>query len=91
MSRQKRRRFNDEFKIEAVQLMTEKNYTLKEASDSLGVSQNSLSLWKRKYSDGGEASALEKENRQLRKELERAKMEKEILKKALGYFAEHQE
>ncbi|VAW63280.1 hypothetical protein MNBD_GAMMA08-870, partial [hydrothermal vent metagenome] len=39
----------------------------------------------------GEASALEKEVSKLRKELKKAKVEKEILKKALGYFAEHQD
>ena len=45
MSTGKRRSFTDEFKKEAVQLIESKGYTLKEASEALGVSQNSLSQW----------------------------------------------
>ena len=73
MSSKKRRTFTDEFKKGAIQLLEEKGYSLKEASDALGVSINSLRLWRK--------------NRRLRKELERIKLEREILKKALGYFA----
>lgn len=45
MSSKKRRTFTDEFKREAVQLLEEKGYSLKEASEALGVSINSLSSW----------------------------------------------
>ena len=86
MSNSKRRTFSDEFKKEAVQLIEEKGYTLKEASEALGVSQNSLSNWRRKFKNGSDHD-LEKENRQLRKEIHRLNQEREILKKALGYFA----
>lgn len=84
----KRRRFTDEFKIEAVELIEKRNYTLKEASEALGVSENSLSNWKKKYTAQNLPNlSLEEENKQLRKALARAEEEKEILKKALGYFA----
>ncbi len=86
MSTGKRRTFSDDFKKEAVQLIEEKGYTLKEASDALGVSQNSLSNWRKKFQNGSDTD-LEKENRQLRKEIHRLNQEREILKKALGYFA----
>jgi len=87
MSSKKRRTFTDEFKKGAIQLLEEKGYSLKEASDALGVSINSLRLWRKKYSKSSPDNDLEKENRRLRKELERIKLEREILKKALGYFA----
>jgi len=86
MSTGKRRTFSDDFKKEAVQLIEEKGYTLKEASEALGVSQNSLSNWRKKFQNGSDTD-LEKENRQLRKEIHRLNQEREILKKALGYFA----
>lgn len=87
MSTGKRRSFTDEFKKEAVQLIESKGYTLKEASEALGVSQNSLSQWRRKFANGSSDHDLEQENRQLRKEIQRLNEEREILKKALGYFA----
>ena len=87
MSTGKRRTFSDDFKIEAVQLIEEKGYTLKEASEALGVSQNSLSSWRKQFKNGSAGNDLEKENRQLRKEIHRLNQEREILKKALGYFA----
>ena len=42
MSSKKRRTFTDEFKKGAIQLLEEKGYSLKEASDALGVSINSV-------------------------------------------------
>ena len=49
MSSRKRRTFSDEFKKGAVQLFEDKGYSLKEASDSLGVSQNCLCNWHKKF------------------------------------------
>ena len=40
-----RRKFDREFKISAVQLVTDQGYTLREAGDSLGVSPNMISRW----------------------------------------------
>ena len=87
MSSGKRRTFSDEFKKDAVQLLEDKGYSLKEASDSLGVSQNSLCNWRKRFGKAAPSNDLEKENRLLRKEVQRLHEEREILKKALGYFA----
>ena len=87
MSSGKRRVFSDDFKKEAVQLIVDKGYSLREASEALGVSQNSLSNWRKKFNNGTSDTDLEKENRRLRKEIHRLNEEREILKKALGYFA----
>ena len=40
--------------------MEEKGYSLKEASDALGVSINSLRLWRKKYSKSAPDYDLEK-------------------------------
>ena len=87
MGTKKRKSYSEEFKRDAVKLLTDENYTLKEASEALGVSQHSLSNWRHKFSGHTVDKDLEKENRRLRKELERVNQEREILKKALGYFA----
>jgi len=48
MSKRKRRSYTDEFKREAVRLVTEQGYSLAEAARNLGVHANLLSTWKRK-------------------------------------------
>ena len=46
MSKSKRRVFSSEFKIEAVKLITEKGYSIAEASRNLGVDYSVLRRWK---------------------------------------------
>ena len=41
----KRRNYTREFKVEAVRLITENGSGIREAAESLGVSQNSLRTW----------------------------------------------
>ena len=94
MNRQ-RRKHSQEFKREAVALVTEQGYSCAEAGRSLDVNGNLISRWKQELEDhSGQAfpgkgnrspeqqriHALETENRRLR-------MEKEILKKATAFFA----
>lgn len=43
--RKKKTRYTQEFKLEAVKLVTEQNYTQSEAANSLGVSTKNLSRW----------------------------------------------
>ena len=57
-----------------------------------GVSDATVYKWKAKFggmevSDGKRLKALEKENARLRKELRDAKMERDILKKAVSIFS----
>jgi transposase len=88
------RRYSDEFKRDAVRLITDENYEFKAAAEAVGVSQKSLREWHRKFAPppaecGADASydELREENKRLRKQLKRAEMEREILKKATAYFA----
>ena len=46
MTKRTRRVFDCEFKIEAVRLVTDKGYTMVEASQSLGVDYSVLRRWK---------------------------------------------
>ena len=89
----KRRRHSEEFKVEAVKLVTEQGYSAPEAARNLGVHANLLRKWKEKYAmeDGaaedGRLNGEEREElRRLRAENRRLRMEREILKKAAIFF-----
>ena len=88
------RRFSEEFKRDAVRLVVEEGYTFKAAAAAVGVGDQSLRAWHAKYAPPrqpcGEHATLEElrqENQRLRRELRRAELEREILKKATAYFA----
>ena len=88
------RRFSDEFKLDAVRLIIDEQYTFKAAARTVGVSENSIRVWHKKFApplapcgDDATVDQLREENKQLRKQLKRAEMEREILKKvASGKF-----
>jgi transposase len=87
--KRKRRRYTEDFKREAVALVTEQGYSVAEAARSLDVGENQIRRWRQKFeqeSAQGELSSTEREElERLRKEIRQLRMEKEILKKA--YFA----
>jgi transposase len=90
MRKQTRRRFSDEFKEEAVKLITEQGYKVSEASRNLDINVSMLSRWQRELGPDSDSSidADEKEElHQLRKENKTLRMEREILKKAAAFFA----
>ena len=91
----KRKRFDRQFKIDAVNLVVNGGRTVEEAARELGISGNSLHRWKKEFTtNGSEAfpgkgrlSPQEEELRRLRRELAQAKEDSEILKKALAFFS----
>lgn len=93
------RKYTEEFKQEAVKLAL-KSPSTSHAARQLGVPFVTLCGWVKRFKDhhassvhapnGDTLSAIMEENRRLRKELEIACEEKEILKKAATYFAKHQ-
>lgn len=92
MSNRKRRKFTQEFKEEAVKLVTEEGYKITEATRNLGIHENLLGRWKKEltspeknYSSNNKES-IEAELKRLRKENKRLKIEREILKKATAFF-----
>jgi len=84
-----RKTYSAQFKQDAIKLITEKGYSLSKASEALGVSQVTLSAWKRALVPREQAE-LEAELKQLREENRELRMEREILKKAATFFAKEQ-
>jgi transposase len=90
-----RRKHSREFKIEAVKQVTEQGRTVSEVAAGLGISANMLSSWKTQLAlEGKEAfpgkgitTAAAEELRELRRRLAIAEQERDILKKAVAYFA----
>jgi len=83
-----RRRFTEEFKVEAVKQVTERGYSVADVSERLGVSTKSLYLWLRKTKGtGGQKDGSQVEIARLKAELKRVEEERDILKKAAAYFA----
>jgi len=88
------KRYSDDFKRDAVRLVTEERYTFKAAATAVGVSEKSLRDWHARFAPAkspcGENASLDElreENKRLRQQLKRAELEREILKKATAYFA----
>ena len=90
----KRRVFTDEFKQDAVRLVVNEGYSFAAAARAVGVGEQSLRKWHARLAPqpppcGADATLDEllEENQRLRRELRRAELEREILKKATAYFA----
>ena len=87
-----KRHHTREFKVSAVQLVTQQGYSPSAAARSLGVDSSSVRDWVGKFSsEAGVApsgdGAVQAELRRLRKENARLTMERDILKKAAAFFA----
>ena len=90
-----RRKYDKEFKIQAVKLLLESRKTTNEISDDLGINSGNLTRWKREYREDaenafpgkGRLKSEDEELRRLKKENEDLKQEREILKKALAIFS----
>lgn len=97
MSAQQRRKYDTEFKRNAVLLTEEPDRTVREVADSLGISADLLYQWRRQYRKQGDIAfpghgkmALTPEQariRELEKRLHVAEMERDILKKAMAIFS----
>jgi len=87
----KKKRFDRDFKISAVKMVTQEGHTAAEVARSLGIHPNQLYSWKRKYSNDGEKAFPGKghltEISALRRQLREVEMERDILKKAVGIFS----
>ena len=86
----KRRTFSPEFKLEAAQLVLDQGYTIKAASEAVGVGKSTLEYWLKQLKEERQgktptASAITPDQRRiqdLEKQVRRLELEKEILKKA---------
>jgi transposase len=92
---EKSRQYTDEFTREAVRLVTDHGYGVTEAARNLGINAKMLGRWKRQaeqenhgaFSRNGQRSAEQEALQRLRKEVKRLRMEREILKKTVRFFA----
>ena len=92
---EQRRVYTAEFRREAVRLVTEHGYGVTEAARNLGINVKMLGRWKRQAEQqpngsiggNGQMAAEHEELLRLRKENQRLRMEREILKKATVFFA----
>ncbi len=90
-----RRSYDKEFKISAVKLVLESDKSVKAIASDLGISDNTLFNWKKKYLQDaqnafpgkGHIKPDQEEIRRRDKEIATLKMERDILKKALAFFA----
>ena len=85
-----RRVHSDEFRRSAVSLVEDQGYTNAQAARELGIHENLLRTWRKKYGKGSEGVLSESEQDELarlRKENQRLRMERDILKKATAFFA----
>jgi len=91
----RRRRFNRELKIETVKLVTDSDNSVTQIAADMGVHPNTLYKWAKQYSDKpqeafpgtGHMTSEAEMIRQLKRENERLKMERDILKKAMAIFS----
>ncbi len=92
---EEKRHFSREFKRDAVQLVTEKRMPVGKVARELDIHPNLLHLWRRRFLAQGDKAFVgrgcvrpeEAEMRALRKQLEKVRQERDILKKALAVFS----
>lgn len=87
-----RQTYTDDFKREAVRLVTEQGLSRKRVARDLGVSVGTLRDWIHRYAPDGptvsDALPVAEQIRQFKRELERLRQERDILKKAVGIFSQ---
>ncbi len=98
MSSQPRRKYDQDFKRNAVLLCAEPGRSVTQVAENLGINKDLLYRWRREYHKangqyvfpGNGVEALtpdQKRIRELEKKLKDTKMERDILKKAMGIFS----
>ncbi len=96
MNVQRRKKYDSEFKKNAVLLTEESERTVRNVAEKLGISSELIYRWRRQMRDRGELAfpghgreALTEEQQKIRdleKRLRNAEMERDIFKKAMHIF-----
>jgi len=96
----KRRKYDREFKRDAVEMVIRSGKSATEVGKDLGINGNMLARWKAEHlgeldescgalpESGMKPSEVEAENRKLRKELAYIREQRDILKKAISIFSQ---
>lgn len=100
MGVQNRRKYDSEFKLNAVLLSQQPGRTVSEVADKLGINSDRIYQWKKAFNKKGQLAfpgngkeALtdeQKKIRELEKKLKDTEMERDILKKAMAIFSRPQ-
>ena len=96
------RKYTKEFKLEAVKLVISDGYAVGEAAKNLGIAKSTIWKWVHEFKSSnqdinqifpgkGQLRPDDAKLKQLEKALAKVTRERDILKKALGYFAENQD
>jgi transposase len=94
MPRRKKRKFSEEFKADAVQLVRSSGKTVFQVAKELDLTESALAEWvKRANGEPTKRSPKptplnpQEEIERLREELRKVRMERDFLKKAAAFFA----
>ena len=90
------KKFDREFKLEAIRMASEEGVHATEVERRLGIGKGMISRWKRQFREQGDEAfpgtghlpASEAQVRDLQRENDRLRRERDILKKALAIFSE---
>jgi transposase len=93
-----RRSFSREYKLEAVRLVRERGVAVAQAARDLDIHENLLRKWVKDLANDpleafpghGKMKSAEAKIAQLKREVQKLKAERDILKKAAAYFAKDQ-
>ena len=92
---EKRKTYTADFKRAAVDLVTEQGYSISKAARKLDINVNMLRRWKHQVEEqannafpgNGRQLPEQDELRRLRQENQRLRMERDVLKKTVTFFA----
>jgi transposase len=90
---ERRRKFSDEYKREAVRMALQPGVTKSQVARELGINANLLGRWCRDYQSNGAAAfpgqgkPRDEEMASLKRELSRVKKERDFLREAATFFA----
>jgi transposase-like protein len=90
-TKRSRRKFSDEFKRDAVEIVRSSGRSIAEIARELGIYDSSLGNWvKQDQVDRGEREGLSSDEQtelvELRRENDRLRMERELLKRAVAFW-----
>lgn len=94
----RRRRFDAQFKLDAVRLVHDSDRAISDIARDLGIRRELLYKWKREleadpknaFPGKGNLKPEQDQLRQLQQELKRVTGERDILKKALAFFSKNE-
>ncbi len=90
MGSRSRRKFTPEFKAEAVEMVKAAGGNIAQVARELGIYDSTLGNWVRDAREQAEGAPTVEERaeiRELKRELERVRRERDILGKAVAYFS----